>query len=81
MANTPRADKADDKIVAEKAPLIAAPDAGASLEAEMVSVETTGSFMLLDPYSGAEIDSEGVSKVPNTAFVQDKLNSGALKKG
>ena len=42
-------------------------------------VETTGDFMLLDPHSKEEIDSEGFTTVTRTQFVLDKIADGSLK--
>lgn len=41
-------------------------------------IKTTGSFMLIDPTNGAEIEPETETEVILTGFIQDRLDSGQL---
>jgi hypothetical protein len=45
----------------------------------MLKVETAGEFMLVDPITGAEIAHEGVSEVPDSQFVRDRIELGQLR--
>lgn len=47
--------------------------------AEKITVETTGDFMLHDPYTLETIQAKGTSTVTKSAFTDDKLASGQLK--
>jgi hypothetical protein len=46
---------------------------------EKITVETTGNFMLQDPYSLDTIEAEGTSTVTKTAFTDSKIAAGQLK--
>lgn len=46
---------------------------------QMITVETTGSFMLLDLSTGSEIAAEGPSTVPVSEFVRDRIELGQLR--
>lgn len=46
----------------------------------LLEVETTGSFMFIDSHTGAQISHEGTTRVPMSPFIQNKLESGELKK-
>lgn len=52
---------------------------GAGEDAEKVTVETTGDFMLQDPFTLEEISSKGTSTVTRTSFIDEKLKSGQLR--
>ena len=43
-----------------------------------ITVETTGSFMLVDRFSGAEISAVGSTTVPVTPFITERLDNGDL---
>jgi len=44
-----------------------------------IKVETTGDFMLLDPFSFNEISAWGVSEVEDTDWVRARIKDGKLK--
>lgn len=45
----------------------------------MIAVTTTGDFMLVDITTGASISHVGVTRVPDSAFIQQKIRSGELE--
>jgi len=46
----------------------------------MLKLETTGDFALIDPISGVEIGHDGVTEdVPETQFIRDRIESGELR--
>jgi hypothetical protein len=47
-------------------------------DAEKVTVKTSGSFMLIDPYNGNEFTADEAKTVVKTAFVSERLNAGQL---
>ena len=46
-----------------------------------ITVETTGDFMAQDPLNGQVIEAFGVTEVEETAWVQEQIERGRLKKG
>lgn len=46
---------------------------------KMISVQTTGAFMLLDPMTRAEIEAEGYTSVPDSPWVQRRIQLGELE--
>lgn len=44
-----------------------------------VLVETQGSFMLVDPYTGEVIDSDGCSVVTSSQFIQARVSVGQVR--
>jgi hypothetical protein len=47
---------------------------------ELVTVETTGDFGLLDITSGYEVAAEGTSDVPLTNFIRERIDLGQLNR-
>lgn len=84
MAKTPNnADTAQDTAPAESSPIV--PEKAPSLKAEpknkgkQIEVETTGDFMLFDPFSLEIVEANGTSKVTETKFIQSAIADGRLK--
>jgi hypothetical protein len=74
--------RAEDNTDAGRRPDGEAEASGAGTDpsvGEKIEVETTGDFMLQDPYSLDTIEATGTSKVTKTAFTDAKLASGQLK--
>lgn len=42
-------------------------------------VETTGSFMLIDPYTRAEVNPGAPAEVPDSPFIRDRIDLGQLR--
>lgn len=76
---TPPAPPAEenDEIVLEPGP--GAPGASTGADVEKISVETTGDFMLMDPFSGVTVPVNGKVEAPKTAFITENLENGRLK--
>lgn len=79
-----QAEREKDKIEFEGAlnaegKLISAAGGVDPSDAPKISVRTTGDFMLIDPYTGQEINHEGTTEVFKTTFVQDRLENGDLE--
>lgn len=72
----PKTDAAEPQLPIEFEP---APGA-AELTSEMVTVSTSGDFMLLDPYSGAVVPAFESATVPVTHFISEKIEAGILVK-
>lgn len=75
--------RAEDNAGEGRQPDGAAEASGAGTDpsiGEKITVETTGDFMLHDPYSLDTIPSEGSAEVAYTAFIESKLAAGQLVK-
>lgn len=46
---------------------------------DKVTVVTTGNFMLIDPFTRAEIEPDTETVVPNSRFIQDRVEIGHLR--
>ncbi len=45
-----------------------------------LTVETTGDFMAQDPTNGQVIEAHGATEVEETAWIQEQIEAGRLKK-
>lgn len=55
------------------------PGLGASEDEPKIKVETTGEFMLIDPYTGDTVPADGSAEVRATTFISEKILAGQLK--
>jgi hypothetical protein len=61
-------------------PVEETPQVLAALDDGFVTVETAGSFMLIDVITGAEIAHTGTTKVRWSPFIAEQLEAGTLKR-
>lgn len=93
-ANQPHPERSDAAVAAGNKDSHTASDAAPKVEAEpfpvtapgeakaggdTIKVETTGNFMIYDPYTGDVVEHEGVSEVRDTSFIRNKISEGQLK--
>lgn len=82
MAQTPRktpVPKPKVPAAVEPEQEITSPAPAPVVPAGHVKVRTTGSFLLLDVTTGAEIKHTGTSTVPDSVFIQERIASGDLE--
>jgi len=79
MADTPTKAPAKERTEAETTETAAkAAPVEKSPDAEKVTVKTSGSFMLIDPYNGNEFTADEAKTVAKTPFVSERLDAGQL---
>ena len=67
-----------DETKIETTPAPGAPGAEVVDDSNMITVSTTGDFMLLDPHSGDVVPAFSSASVRRTSFINEKIADGVL---
>lgn len=82
-AQDPKTEEVTETVPAQDLKTEEAAEAAAETHApahgELLTVETTGAFMLMDPLTGTIIEADGPTDVVYNSFIENKLSENQLK--